>query len=39
MEEYTIEPFKNYMGKTMYKLVEIKENGEIRLHSTSRFKI
>ena len=30
MEEYTIEPFKNYMGETMYKLVEIKENGTKR---------
>ena len=30
MKEYIIEPYKNNMGETMYKLIEIKENGDKR---------
>lgn len=30
MEEYTIEPYTNQTGETMYKLIEIKENGSKR---------
>lgn len=30
MEEYIVEPYKNHMGETMYKLVEIREDGTKR---------
>ena len=30
MEEYIVEPYKNHMGETMYKLVEVNEYGDKR---------
>lgn len=30
MEEYIIETFENHFGETMYKLVEIREDGTKR---------
>lgn len=30
MEEYVIETFKNHTGETMYKLIEINEDGNKR---------
>ncbi len=30
MEEYIIETFKNHVGETMYKLIEINEHGDKR---------
>lgn len=30
MEEYIIETFKNHVGETMYKLIEVNEHGDKR---------
>ena len=30
MEEYIIETFKNHVGETMYKLIEVNEYGDKR---------
>ena len=30
MEEYIVEPYKNHMGETMYKLIEVNEHGDKR---------